>query len=182
MLARPLCSKSVCDMSEVWGRNWTWKLQLRQCQNLTRIKWLILSSTSVLVQPLKLFLKICKFIKFSQDAEPASRLLDTLMIALQVWILCNDCGKTSEVQFHVAAQKCLNCKSYNTRQTRGWDNFYDEDDDNFYAEWAVNMKTSLSFCLTFHFFRSFSSSFCFLFVLSPIDLCTRNHQSRRSCK
>uniref|UniRef100_A0A2K1WVC9 Uncharacterized protein n=1 Tax=Populus trichocarpa TaxID=3694 RepID=A0A2K1WVC9_POPTR len=37
--ACPLCSKSVCDVSEVWGRNWTWKLQLRQCQNLTRIKW-----------------------------------------------------------------------------------------------------------------------------------------------
>jgi hypothetical protein len=95
---------------------------------------LILSSSSVLVQPLKLFLKICKFIKFSQYAEPAYCLLDILMIALQVWILCNDCGKTSEVQFNVVAQKCLNCKSYNTRQTRGWDNFYDEDDDNFYAE------------------------------------------------
>jgi hypothetical protein len=78
-----------------------------------------LSSSSVLVQPLKLFLKICKFIKFSQDAEPACCLLNILMIALQVWILCNDGGKTSEVQFHVVAQKCLNCKSYNTRQTRG---------------------------------------------------------------
>ncbi|KAG8657356.1 probable E3 ubiquitin-protein ligase RZFP34 isoform X2 [Manihot esculenta] len=36
-----------------------------------------------------------------------------------VWILCNDCGKTTQVQYHVVAQKCLNCKSYNTRQTRG---------------------------------------------------------------
>lgn len=36
-----------------------------------------------------------------------------------VWILCNDCGKTSKVQYHVVAHKCLNCKSYNTRQTRG---------------------------------------------------------------
>ncbi|PAL61339.1 hypothetical protein CEJ83_21220, partial [Acinetobacter baumannii] len=35
------------------------------------------------------------------------------------WILCNDCGKTSNVQFHVLAQKCPNCKSYNTRLTRG---------------------------------------------------------------
>ncbi|XP_042481824.1 probable E3 ubiquitin-protein ligase RZFP34 isoform X2 [Macadamia integrifolia] len=35
-----------------------------------------------------------------------------------VWILCNDCGATTQVQFHVVAQKCLNCKSYNTRQTR----------------------------------------------------------------
>ncbi|XP_020202157.1 probable E3 ubiquitin-protein ligase RZFP34 [Cajanus cajan] len=36
-----------------------------------------------------------------------------------VWILCNDCGKNSNVQFHFMAQKCPNCKSYNTRQTRG---------------------------------------------------------------
>ncbi|GFY88853.1 CHY-type/CTCHY-type/RING-type zinc finger protein [Actinidia rufa] len=35
-----------------------------------------------------------------------------------IWILCNDCGTTSEVQFHVVAQKCPDCKSYNTRQTR----------------------------------------------------------------
>ncbi|KAI3855032.1 hypothetical protein MKX03_018426 [Papaver bracteatum] len=36
-----------------------------------------------------------------------------------VWVLCNDCGANSEVQYHAVAQKCLNCKSYNTRQTRG---------------------------------------------------------------
>ncbi|KAM1224752.1 probable E3 ubiquitin-protein ligase RZFP34 isoform X2 [Malus sylvestris] len=36
-----------------------------------------------------------------------------------VSILCNDCGKSSQVQYHVVARKCLNCKSYNTRQTRG---------------------------------------------------------------
>ncbi|XP_077211780.1 putative E3 ubiquitin-protein ligase RZFP34 [Tasmannia lanceolata] len=36
-----------------------------------------------------------------------------------VWILCNDCGANSQVQFHIVAQKCLNCKSYNTRQTSG---------------------------------------------------------------
>lgn len=39
-----------------------------------------------------------------------------------IWILCNDCTKTSHVQFHLVAQKCLNCKSYNTRQIRGWGN------------------------------------------------------------
>lgn len=39
-----------------------------------------------------------------------------------VWILCNDCGKTCHVKFHFVAQKCLNCKSYNTRQTRAWAN------------------------------------------------------------
>ncbi|KAM1200732.1 hypothetical protein ACFX2I_016972 [Malus domestica] len=36
-----------------------------------------------------------------------------------VSILCNDCGKSSQVQYHVMARKCPNCKSYNTRQTRG---------------------------------------------------------------
>ncbi|XP_028107966.1 probable E3 ubiquitin-protein ligase RZFP34 isoform X2 [Camellia sinensis] len=35
-----------------------------------------------------------------------------------VRILCNDCGTKSEVQFHIVAQKCPNCKSYNTRQIR----------------------------------------------------------------
>ncbi|KAK8262273.1 hypothetical protein V6Z11_D13G245900 [Gossypium hirsutum] len=36
-----------------------------------------------------------------------------------VSILCNDCETKSLVRFHVLAQKCPNCKSYNTRQTRG---------------------------------------------------------------
>ncbi|KAF5949314.1 hypothetical protein HYC85_011307 [Camellia sinensis] len=40
-------------------------------------------------------------------------------LVLQVRILCNDCGTKSEVQFHIVAQKCPNCKSYNTRQIRG---------------------------------------------------------------
>ncbi|KAG7010663.1 E3 ubiquitin-protein ligase RZFP34 [Cucurbita argyrosperma subsp. argyrosperma] len=37
----------------------------------------------------------------------------------KVWILCNDCGAEGEVQFHVIAHKCLDCKSYNTKQTIG---------------------------------------------------------------
>ncbi|KAG6409624.1 hypothetical protein SASPL_127665 [Salvia splendens] len=36
-----------------------------------------------------------------------------------VWILCNDCGSKSEVKYHIVGQKCHDCKSYNTRQTRG---------------------------------------------------------------
>ncbi|KAJ7947884.1 RING finger and CHY zinc finger protein [Quillaja saponaria] len=36
-----------------------------------------------------------------------------------VWILCNDCGANSQVQFHIVAHKCLSCKSYNTRQIQG---------------------------------------------------------------
>lgn len=39
-----------------------------------------------------------------------------LCITLKVRILCNDCGATSEVQFHLIAHKCQKCKSYNTRQ------------------------------------------------------------------
>nr|XP_043610719.1 E3 ubiquitin-protein ligase RZFP34 isoform X2 [Erigeron canadensis] len=35
-----------------------------------------------------------------------------------VWILCNDCEKISNVQFHIVGQKCLECNSYNTRQIR----------------------------------------------------------------
>ncbi|KAM2301688.1 hypothetical protein FF1_032414 [Malus domestica] len=37
---------------------------------------------------------------------------------LSVWILCNDCGETSQVNFHIVAHKCLKCKSYNTRKTQ----------------------------------------------------------------
>ncbi|CAJ2654523.1 unnamed protein product [Trifolium pratense] len=37
----------------------------------------------------------------------------------KVWILCNDCGVNSIVQFHIVAHKCLSCNSYNTRQLQG---------------------------------------------------------------
>ncbi|GAU41247.1 hypothetical protein TSUD_97830 [Trifolium subterraneum] len=37
----------------------------------------------------------------------------------KVWILCNDCGVNSHVQFHIVAHKCLSCNSYNTRQLQG---------------------------------------------------------------
>ncbi|KAK9100835.1 hypothetical protein Scep_024265 [Stephania cephalantha] len=53
------------------------------------------------------------------DMEIAATPMPQSYLDKRVWILCNDCGATSEVQFHVVAQKCLNCKSYNTRQTRG---------------------------------------------------------------
>jgi hypothetical protein len=35
----------------------------------------------------------------------------------QVWILCNDCGNSGEVVFHIVGQKCQGCGSYNTRST-----------------------------------------------------------------
>ncbi|XP_022749570.1 probable E3 ubiquitin-protein ligase RZFP34 isoform X2 [Durio zibethinus] len=55
--------------------------------------------------------------KFDKEiaATPMSELYQNKMVS----ILCNDCGKKSEVRFHVLARKCPNCKSYNTRQTRG---------------------------------------------------------------
>lgn len=70
--ACPLCSKSVCDMSEVW---------------------------EIL------------------DMEIAATPMPESYHNKKVRILCNDCGAISEVQFHVVGQKCLKCKSYNTRQT-----------------------------------------------------------------
>ncbi|CAL0329055.1 unnamed protein product [Lupinus luteus] len=36
-----------------------------------------------------------------------------------VWILCNDCGANSHVQFHIVAHKCKSCNSYNTRRIQG---------------------------------------------------------------
>ncbi|XP_019465016.1 PREDICTED: E3 ubiquitin-protein ligase MIEL1-like isoform X2 [Lupinus angustifolius] len=36
-----------------------------------------------------------------------------------VWILCNDCGENSHVQFHIVGHKCKSCKSYNTRRIQG---------------------------------------------------------------
>ncbi|CAL1373007.1 unnamed protein product [Linum trigynum] len=53
------------------------------------------------------------------DQEVASRPMPQIYQNKLVWILCNDCGETSEVNFHILAHKCLKCNSYNTRQTRG---------------------------------------------------------------
>ncbi|GJM95505.1 hypothetical protein PR202_ga12248 [Eleusine coracana subsp. coracana] len=36
---------------------------------------------------------------------------------VQIWVLCNDCNKVSEVNFHVLGHKCSHCNSYNTRST-----------------------------------------------------------------
>eukprot|EP00257_Ricinus_communis_P018775 XP_015577580.1 E3 ubiquitin-protein ligase RZFP34 [Ricinus communis] len=53
------------------------------------------------------------------DQEIAATPMPEIYQNKMVWILCNDCGANSHVQFHIVAHKCLNCKSYNTRQTRG---------------------------------------------------------------
>ncbi|KAK6231684.1 hypothetical protein QUC31_011064 [Theobroma cacao] len=49
----------------------------------------------------------------------ASTVMPQIYQNKMVWILCNDCGENSEVNFHIVAHKCLKCNSYNTRQTRG---------------------------------------------------------------
>ncbi|KAM7275259.1 hypothetical protein ACFE04_017125 [Oxalis oulophora] len=72
--ACPLCSKSVCDMSQVWEK---------------------------------------------VDMEIAATPMPEQYRNSMVWILCNDCGQSSEVPLHFVAQKCPHCKSYNTRKTRG---------------------------------------------------------------
>ncbi|CAL5410872.1 unnamed protein product [Camellia sinensis] len=53
------------------------------------------------------------------DPMVAEIITDCWHCQSMVRILCNDCGTKSEVQFHIVAQKCPNCKSYNTRQIRG---------------------------------------------------------------
>ncbi|OIT01388.1 PREDICTED: E3 ubiquitin-protein ligase MIEL1-like [Nicotiana attenuata] len=53
------------------------------------------------------------------DEEVASTPMPEMYQNKMVWILCNDCAETSEVNFHIVAHKCPCCKSYNTRQTRG---------------------------------------------------------------
>ncbi|CAB4317720.1 unnamed protein product [Prunus armeniaca] len=53
------------------------------------------------------------------DQEIAATPMPQMYQNKMVWILCNDCGQTSEVNFHIVAHKCLKCNSYNTRQTQG---------------------------------------------------------------
>jgi RING finger/CHY zinc finger protein 1 len=65
----PLCSKSVCDMSEVWK-------EIDQ--------------------------------EIAANGMPADQIRN-------VWVLCNDCGSSGQVQYHIIGQKCSICPSYNTR-------------------------------------------------------------------
>ncbi|XP_042496200.1 E3 ubiquitin-protein ligase RZFP34-like [Macadamia integrifolia] len=53
------------------------------------------------------------------DKEIASTPMPEIYQNKMVWILCNDCGTSSKVCFHIVAHKCLSCNSYNTRQTQG---------------------------------------------------------------
>ncbi|KAG6769754.1 hypothetical protein POTOM_025415 [Populus tomentosa] len=53
------------------------------------------------------------------DQQVALTPMPQMYLNKMVWILCNDCGETSVVNFHIVAHKCLKCNSYNTKQTRG---------------------------------------------------------------
>ncbi|XP_039780007.1 E3 ubiquitin-protein ligase RZFP34-like isoform X2 [Panicum virgatum] len=53
------------------------------------------------------------------DQEVAASPMPAICQKKMIWILCNDCGMTSNVQFHILAHKCPGCSSYNTRRTRG---------------------------------------------------------------
>nr|GEV41913.1 E3 ubiquitin-protein ligase RZFP34 [Tanacetum cinerariifolium] len=70
----PVCSKSICDLSDVWEK-----------------------------------------LDHEIEVTPMPQTFKNKM----VWILCNDCAKISQVQFHILGHKCENCKCYNTRQIRG---------------------------------------------------------------
>uniref|UniRef100_A0A0D9VPI3 CHY-type domain-containing protein n=1 Tax=Leersia perrieri TaxID=77586 RepID=A0A0D9VPI3_9ORYZ len=52
------------------------------------------------------------------DQEVAASPMPAIYQKKMIWILCNDCGTTSNVQFHILGHKCPGCSSYNTRQTR----------------------------------------------------------------
>ncbi|KAG8496190.1 hypothetical protein CXB51_009505 [Gossypium anomalum] len=62
---------------------------------------------------------ICRNCGRKLDKEIASTPMPAVYQNKMAWVLCNDCGATSNVQFHIVAHKCPSCESYNTRQTRG---------------------------------------------------------------
>ncbi|AYV76899.1 MAG: zinc-finger and zinc-ribbon domain protein [Barrevirus sp.] len=50
------------------------------------------------------------------DFEVANTEMPPEYSSIQLNILCNDCHKESNVNFHIVALKCLNCGSFNTRK------------------------------------------------------------------
>eukprot|EP00898_Chlorokybus_atmophyticus_P007669 jgi/Chlat1/7903/Chrsp66S07201 len=65
--------------------------------------------------------------KSTQDMSATWRHMDLQVAAVQmpeeyrdkkVSVLCNDCGKIGETNFHVMGLKCHGCNSYNTRQIK----------------------------------------------------------------
>jgi hypothetical protein len=147
--ACPLCSKSVCDMSKVWEKldmeiaatpmpepyqnkmvssffplydHYLYYILVSLMSYCCFGGWTAIDESVVVIVWFCLLLHYASRGRHLWFVLLASKIQGTNHITLnmQVWILCNDCGQTSHVRFHFVAQKCLNCKSYNTRQTRGW--------------------------------------------------------------
>jgi hypothetical protein len=65
--------------------------------------------------------------------------------SFQVWILCNDCGASNEVMYHIVAHKCTSCSSYNTRLTRGPLNSGSSSSSSSSSEWEFFFDSSILF-------------------------------------
>lgn len=84
------------------------RLQHRQCQRFIKRRWYE-----------QFIWKPYASISLGFFNQTSCMFKKCLVFCFQIWILCNDCGTTSNVQFHIVAHKCPGCSSYNTRQTRG---------------------------------------------------------------
>ncbi|TVU48402.1 hypothetical protein EJB05_08038, partial [Eragrostis curvula] len=104
----PICLRSACDMSDAWQKldQEVAASPMPAIYQKKMVRTLALQSRLSHLHRL-----LC------QNAVLTTNV--SVIFSTQIWILCNDCGKTSNVQFHILAHKCPGCSSYNTRQTRG---------------------------------------------------------------
>lgn len=102
----PICSKSTQNMSRVWH-------QLDQEVYLTPMPEEYRQKKVHFGSLLSHWLWMPQ--RFGYTHHTTRRLI--IFFSVQVWILCNDCGTTSDVYYHVIGHKCLGCGSYNTRST-----------------------------------------------------------------
>ncbi len=70
---------------------------------------------------------------------------NSCLTSFQVWILCNDCGASNEVMYHIVAHKCTSCSSYNTRLTRGPLNSGSSSSSSSSSEWEFLFDSSILF-------------------------------------
>lgn len=104
----PICSKSTQDMSRIWER-------LDQEVYLTPMPEEYRLKKVQLRYDVKA--SLCQILSRATFLIQWSLISKTVALSLQVWVLCNDCGSTSDVYYHVVGHKCLGCGSYNTRST-----------------------------------------------------------------
>ncbi|GAB2235390.1 hypothetical protein Droror1_Dr00025814 [Drosera rotundifolia] len=101
----PNCSKSICDMSDVWEK--LDKEVASVPMPMPDIYQNNMESAEI------------KAMNPSRLNWNKKEVLYDDIVSLQVWILCKDCGANSEVHFHIVAHKCPGCNSYNTRLIKG---------------------------------------------------------------